>query len=56
MNKVMPIEIDYQVVESSEGEHQLQSAYNIIFLIARDNLLRKGFEPKDLTDKYIKVE
>lgn len=55
MKKVMPIKINWINVESQEGELHLQSAFNIIFSLARQNLLVNKSKNEVLTDKYNKV-
>lgn len=37
----MPIEIQFKLLKQPESERHIQTAFNRIFIIAKENLLRK---------------
>lgn len=51
MKKVMPIKVEIVSAGSPQSELHLQSAYNIIFSLARENIFRKKVEKGRLDSK-----
>lgn len=41
MKKIMPIEIQFKLLQQPESERHIQTAFNRIFIIAKENLIRK---------------
>jgi len=41
MRKVMPISIQFKPLNTKDTENRIQTAFNRIFIIAKQNLMRK---------------
>jgi len=50
MKKIMPIEIQFKPLNQPETERHIQTAFNRIFIIAKENLIRKQ-QIKDSKEK-----
>lgn len=51
MRKVMPISIQFKPLNTKDTENRIQTAFNRIFIIAKQNLMRKKLVEDKLKQK-----